>query len=50
VETASFDIHQISNPTVSTQPGTAYQQGEKQGFYNTKAYVLHRDRYTGVVA
>jgi len=46
VETASFDIHQISNPTVSTQPGIAYQQGEKQGFYNTKAYVLHRDRYT----
>lgn len=43
VETASFDIHKIKNKTVS---GIQYQQGSKLGFYNTKAYVLHRDRYT----
>ena len=40
VETASFDIHQISNPNV-----VDYQNGDQKGFYNTKAYVLHRDGY-----
>ena len=42
VETASFDIHKITNPDVM---GTGYQQGAKKGFYNVKAYVLHRDGY-----
>jgi 5-methylcytosine-specific restriction endonuclease McrA len=42
VETASFDIHKISNPKVS---GKEYQLGKQKGFYNTKAYVLHRDGY-----
>ncbi len=40
VETASFDIHRISNPDV-----VDYQAGNQKGFYNTKAYVLHRDNY-----
>lgn len=43
LETASFDIHKIKNPDVS---GTGYQNGELKGFYNIKAYVLHRDNYT----
>lgn len=43
VETASFDIHKISNPDVA---GTDYQQGAQKDFYNVKAYVLHRDGYT----
>lgn len=42
VETACFDIHKITNPDVV---GTAYQQGTQKGFYNVKAYVLHRDGY-----
>lgn len=42
VETASFDIHKITTPGVS---GKEYQQGEQEGHYNTKAYVLHRDKY-----
>jgi hypothetical protein len=46
VETASFDIHKISNPTIKNQPGVAYQEGALKGFYNNKAYVLRRDNYT----
>jgi 5-methylcytosine-specific restriction endonuclease McrA len=40
VETASFDIHKISNPAVKD-----YQKGNQKGFYNVKAYVLYRDGY-----
>ena len=40
VETASFDIHKISNPEVKD-----YQKGNQKGFYNVKAYVLYRDGY-----
>ncbi len=43
VELASFDIHKIKNPEVS---GIGYQEGDLKGFYNVKAYVLHRDGYT----
>ncbi|MDY0387000.1 MAG: RNA-guided endonuclease IscB [Methanolobus sp.] len=43
VELASFDIHKISNPDVE---GTGYQNGDLKGFYNTKAFVLARDKYT----
>lgn len=39
-ELASFDIHKISNPDVID-----YQAGGQKGFYNVKAYVLHRDNY-----
>ena len=42
VETASFDIHKISNPDVKRWD---YQKGNKKDFYNVKAYVLHRDGY-----
>lgn len=42
VETASFDIHKITNPNVV---GTGYQQGIQKDFYNVKAFVLHRDNY-----
>ena len=42
VETASFDIHKISNPEVGRWD---YQNGNQKGFYNVKAYVLHRDGY-----
>ncbi len=42
VETASFDIHKITNPVVT---GIDYQQGVQKDFYNVKAYVLDRDNY-----
>lgn len=42
VETASFDIHKISNPDVKRWD---YQKGNQKGFYNVKAYILHRDNY-----
>ena len=42
VETAKFDIHKISDPNVSRW---TYQKGRMKDFYNTKAYVLHRDNY-----
>lgn len=42
VETASFDIHKISNPNVGRSD---YQKGNQKGFYNVKAYVLSRDGY-----
>jgi 5-methylcytosine-specific restriction endonuclease McrA len=42
VETASFDIHKITNPEVT---GKDYQEGNQRGFYNVKAYILHRDKY-----
>ena len=40
VETASFDIQKIKNPSIS---GTDYQQGEQLGFWNVREYVLFRD-------
>jgi hypothetical protein len=42
VELAQFDIHKIANPDVK---GCGYQNGKMKGFYNVKAYVLHRDGY-----
>lgn len=42
VETASFDIHKISNQNVSR---FTYQKGRQKDFYNVKAYILHRDGY-----
>jgi 5-methylcytosine-specific restriction endonuclease McrA len=42
VELTSFDIHKITDPSVQ---GTEYQQGDQKDYYNTKAYVLHRDGY-----
>ncbi len=42
VETASFDIHKITNPDVS---GVEYQNGGQKDYYNVKAFVLARDNY-----
>ena len=42
VETASFDIHKITNPDVKRWE---YQGGNQKGFYNIKAYILSRDGY-----
>lgn len=42
VETASFDIHKISNPDIKKWE---YQNGNQKDFYNVKTYVLHRDGY-----
>jgi hypothetical protein len=42
VELAQFDIHKITNPDVK---GGGYQDGRQKGFYNVRAYVLHRDGY-----
>jgi 5-methylcytosine-specific restriction endonuclease McrA len=42
VETASFDIHKISNSNVKRWE---YQKGNQKGFYHVKAYVLYRDNY-----
>lgn len=43
VETASFDIQKIKNPTIS---GNEYQQGEQLDFWNVREYVLFRDGHT----
>ncbi|MHA1285864.1 MAG: RNA-guided endonuclease IscB [Candidatus Thorarchaeota archaeon] len=43
VEVASFDIQKIKNPDIV---GKEYQEGEQLGFWNVRAYVLHRDEYT----
>lgn len=40
IEVANFDIQKIKNPEVE---GVAYQQGEQEGFYNLREYILHRD-------
>ena len=42
VETASFDIQKIKNPSIS---GTQYQEGEQLGFNNVREYVLSRDNH-----
>ena len=42
VETASFDIQKIKNPSIS---GTQYQEGEQLGFSNIREYVLVRDNH-----
>lgn len=43
VETASFDIQKIKNPTIK---GTEYQQGEQLDFWNVREYVMFRDNHT----
>ena len=43
VETASFDIQKIKNPTIN---GIEYQQGEQMDFWNVREYVLWRDGHT----
>lgn len=43
IETASFDIQKIKNPSLSNSD---YQQGEQFNFWNVREYVLHRDNHT----
>ena len=40
IEVASFDTHKLKNPNIS---GIDYQEGERQGFFNLREYILHRD-------
>ena len=42
VELAAFDIQKLKDNAVE---GEAYQQGEQQGFYNLREYILHRDNH-----
>jgi len=42
VETASFDLYKILNPDIKK---LEYRDGSQKGFYNFKAYILHRDTY-----
>lgn len=42
VETASFDIHKITNPKATKLD---YQNGRQKDFYNVKAFVLNQDNY-----
>lgn len=43
VETASFDIQKIKNPSITNKE---YQQGEQKDFWNVREYVLFRDNHT----
>jgi len=42
LETANFDIHKITSPTVK---GKGYCKGVLKDYYNVKQYILHRDNY-----
>ena len=42
VETAAFDTQLLKNPDIS---GDAYQKGDQLGFWNTREYVLFRDKH-----
>jgi hypothetical protein len=44
IETATFDPHAMQNPKVLNCPWL-YQKGIQVGYYNTKAYILDRDKY-----
>ena len=44
IETASFDIHKITNPDVAAE--NSYQEGRQKDFYNVKQFVLFRDLHT----
>jgi hypothetical protein len=43
IEVAAFDIQKIKNPEIS---GAGYQNGEQNGFWNVREYVLYRDGHT----
>jgi hypothetical protein len=43
IEVANFDTHKLKNPNVE---GEGYKQGEQQGFWNIREYILYRDNYT----
>ena len=43
IEVGKFDIAKMINPEIE---GADYQQGEAEGFYNTRYFVFARDNYT----
>ena len=43
VEVANFDTQKIKNLNIQS---IEYQQGEQQGFWNIREYILYRDNYT----
>ncbi len=43
IEVAQFDTQLLKNPEIQ---GKEYQQGEQIGFWNTREYVLFRDKHT----
>jgi len=45
IEMAKFDIAALTNPAV-LKHHWLYQKGPQFGYYNTKAYILARDKYT----
>jgi len=45
IEAGTFDPRAIADPAVLSDP-SLYQHGPRFGFYNTRAFVLHRDEYT----
>ena len=45
IEAGTFDPRAIADPAVLSDP-SLYQHGIRFGFYNTRAFVLHRDEYT----
>jgi hypothetical protein len=42
VEVAAFDTQKLKDLTVEAE---LYQQGEQQGFWNVREYILHRDNH-----
>ena len=45
IETATFDPHALKDPSIIYHPWT-YQKGTLFKYYNMKAYILDRDKYT----
>ena len=43
IEVAQFDTQLLKNPEIQ---GKEYQQGDQMGFWNTREYVLFRDKHT----
>ena len=41
IEVGNFDVQAINNPKIS---GTEYQQGDRYGYENTKAYIIAREK------
>jgi hypothetical protein len=46
IEIGKFDVAALTDPKVLKHYHWLYQKGPQFGFYNTKAYILARDKYT----
>lgn len=42
IEVTNFNIQKIKDPSIE---GEKYQEGEQQGFWNLREYILHRDNH-----